>query len=168
GIDADAVDVWTGSLSKAVPSNGGFIAGRREVIIYLQHTAAPFTFSAALAPAAAGAALEALRVARREPERLDALRRHADTLRAGLCARGYDTGSCTSAIVPVLVGEDMAVWKLARLLFDEGVLVSPVVHPAVRRGTARLRLCATAAQSALDLEEALDAFDRVGRRAGIT
>ena len=63
GLEAGAVDVWTGSLSKAVPSNGGFIAGRRDVILYLQHTAAPFWFSAALAPASAGAALEALRVA---------------------------------------------------------------------------------------------------------
>src|SRR5262245_28165459 len=167
GVDADAADVWTGSLSKAVPSNGGFIAGRRDVILFLQHTAAPFAFSAALAPAAAGAALEALRVARREPERLDALRRNADTLRAGLRARGYDTGNSTSAIVPVLVGEDVAAWMLARRLFDEGALVSPVVHPAVRRGAARLRLCATAAQTAADLEEALKAFDRAGRRAGI-
>jgi 8-amino-7-oxononanoate synthase len=163
GIEADAVDVWTGSLSKAVPSNGGFIAGRRDVVLYLQHTAAPFTFSAALAPASAGAALEALRVARREPERLEALRRNADTLRVGLRARGYDTGNSASAIVPVLVGEDVAAWRLARRLFDLGVLVSPVVHPAVRRGAARLRLCATAAQSALDLEEALEAFDRASR-----
>ncbi len=167
GIAAGAVDVWTGSLSKAVPSNGGFIAGRRDLIVYLQHASAPFWFSAALGPAAAGAALEALRVTRREPERLEVLRRNGDALRAGLRARGYDTGNSASAIVPVLVGEDTAAWRLARRLFDEGVLVSAVVHPAVRRGAARLRLCATAAQSAADLDEALDAFDRAGRRAGI-
>src|SRR5262245_33658008 len=166
GIEAGAVDVWTGSLSKAVPSNGGFLAGRRDLILYLQHTSAPFWFSAALAPASAGAALEALRVARREPERLGALRRNADALRAGLRARGYDTGSSASAIVPVLIGEEVAAWRLARRLFDEGVLVSAVVHPAVRRGAARLRLCATAAQSAADLNEALDAFDSTRRRAG--
>ena len=104
---------------------------------------------------------------RREPERLEVLRRNADALRAGLRARGYDTGNSASAIVPVLVGEDTAAWRLARRLFDEGVLVSAVVHPAVRRGAARLRLCATAAQSAADLDEALDAFDRAGRPAGI-
>jgi glycine C-acetyltransferase len=167
GIAANAVDVWTGSLSKAVPSNGGFLAGRRDLIVYLQHASAPFWFSAALGPAAAGAALEALRVARREPERLEALRRNADALRVGLRARGYDTGNSASAIVPVLVGEEVAAWQLARRLFDEGVLVSAVVHPAVRRGAARLRLCATAAQSAADLDEALDAFDRAGRPAGI-
>jgi glycine C-acetyltransferase len=163
GIPATAVDVWTGSLSKAVPSNGGFLAGRRDLIVYLQHAAAPFWFSAALAPAAAGAALEALRVARREPERLGILRRNAEALRAGLNARGYHTGDSASAIVPVLVGSEIAAWQLARRLFDEGVLVSAVVHPAVPRGAARLRLCATAAQSAADLDEALDAFDRAGR-----
>jgi len=162
-IAASAIDVWTGSLSKAVPSNGGFLAGRRDLIVYLQHAAAPFWFSAALAPAAAGAALEALRVARREPERLEALRRNAGALRDGLRARGYDTGNSASAIVPVLVGEEIAAWQLARRLFDEGVLASAVVHPAVPRGAARLRLCATAAQSAADLDEALDAFDRAGR-----
>jgi glycine C-acetyltransferase len=166
GVAAGEVDVWTGSLSKAVPSNGGFLAGRRDLIVYLQHAAAPFWFSAALGPAAAGAALEALRVARREPERLDAMRRNAAALRAGLRARGYDTGSSTSAIVPVLLGEEAAAWRLARRLFDEGVLVSAVVHPAVPRGAARLRLCATAAQSAADLDAALDAFERAGRRAG--
>ncbi|HEV8701492.1 MAG TPA: pyridoxal phosphate-dependent aminotransferase family protein [Candidatus Polarisedimenticolia bacterium] len=165
GIAASAVDIWTGSLSKAVPSNGGFVAGRRDLIVYLQHAAAPFWFSAALGPAAAGAALEALRVARREPERLEAQRRNAEALRLGLRARGYDTGNSASAIVPVLVGEEVAAWRLARRLFDEGVLVSAVVHPAVPRGAARLRLCATAAQSAADLDEALEAFDRAGRPA---
>lgn len=160
GIEAKAVDVWTGSLSKAVPSNGGFLAGRRDLIVYLQHASAPFWFSAALAPAAAGAALEALRVARREPERLEALRRNTIRLREGLRARGYDTGDSLSAIVPVMVGEEVAAWKLARRLFDEGVLASAVVHPAVKRGSARLRLCATAGQSSADLDEALDAFDR--------
>ncbi len=168
GMAADAVDVWTGSLSKAIPSNGGFLAGRRELIVYLQHAAAPFWFSAALVPAAAGAALEALRVAGREPERLETLRRNAGALRAGLRRRGYDTGDSVSAIVPVLVGEEVATWELARRLFDEGVLASAVVHPAVPRGAARLRLCATAAQSAADLDEALDAFDRIGRPPCIT
>ena len=160
GLAADAVDVWTGSLSKAIPSNGGFLAGRRDTITYLQHAAAPFWFSAALNPPAAGAALEALRVAQREPERLVSLRRNTDALRAGLRARGYDTGDSVSAIVPVLVGDEVAAWELARRLFDEGVLASAVVHPAVPRGAARLRLCATAAQSTTDLDEALDAFER--------
>ena len=96
-----------------------------------------------------------------------ALRRNADTLRAGLRARGYDTGHSESAIVPVLIGESVAAWQLARGLFDEGVLASAVVYPAVKQGAARLRLCATAVQSASDLDEALGAFDRVGRPAGI-
>jgi glycine C-acetyltransferase len=168
GLPADAVDVWTGSLSKAVPSNGGFLAGRRDLIVYLQHASAPFWFSAALAPASVGAALEALRVVRREPQRLEALRRNAEALRAGLRARGHDTGCSASAIVPVLLGEEVFAWRLARRLFDEGVLVSAVVHPAVSQGAARLRLCATAAQSTADLDEALDAFDRAGHEAGTT
>ena len=167
GVEADAVDVWTGSLSKAMSSSGGFIAGRRDMILYLQHTAAPFWFSAALSPACAGAALAALRVAGSEPDRMETLRRNTRTLRDGLRARGWDTGPSASAIVPVIVGDEIAAWRLARQLFDEGVLASAVVHPAVPRGGARLRLCATAAQSGSDLEEALEAFGRAGRGAGI-
>jgi glycine C-acetyltransferase len=162
GMAADAVDIWSGSLSKAIPSNGGFLAGRRDLIVYLQHASAPFWFSAALSPAAAGAALEALRVVQREPERLDAMRLNAEALRAGLQARGYDTGDSASAIVPVLVGDEVATWELAKRLFDEGVLASAIVHPAVPRGAARLRLCATAAQSTTDIDEALAAFERTG------
>ena len=60
GIPAGAVDIWSGSLAKAIPSNGGFIAVSQELSIYLQHTAAPFIFSAALAPSSVAAVMESL------------------------------------------------------------------------------------------------------------
>jgi glycine C-acetyltransferase len=161
GLAPDAVDVWTGSLSKAIPANGGFVAGGRDLVIYLQHAAAPFWFSAALCPPAAAAALEALRVVRREPERLVRLRQVAARLRDGLRGLGYDTGGAESAIIPVIVGDNRAAWRLARRLLDRGVVASAVVPPAVPRGTARLRLCATAALSSVDLATALDAFAAV-------
>ena len=163
GLPAAAVDVWTGSLSKALPSNGGFAAGSRALVIYLQHAAAPFWFSAALCPAAVGAALEALHVLQREPERLAALRRNATLLREGLRDRGYDVGASAGPIVPVIVGTSEEAWKLARRLFDLGVLAPAVVHPAVPMESARLRLCATAAQSEAHLDEALLAFERARR-----
>lgn len=158
GVPADAVDIWTGSLSKAIPANGGFLAGSRELVIYLQHVTAPFWFSAALCPAAVGAALEALRVLQREPARLDRLRRNAARLRDGLRSRGYDTGASTGPIIPVMVGTNDAAWRLARRLFDHGVLAPAVVYPAVPLDGARLRLCATAALSDADIDEALAAF----------
>ena len=158
GMPADCVDVWTGSLSKAVPSNGGFAAGSRELVLYLQHAGAPFWFSAALCPPAAAAACAALRVARREPERLERQRRAASALRAGLRDHGYDTGSSTTAIVPVMTGSAERAWSLARALFARGVIAAAVVYPAVPRRGARLRLCATAALSESDLRDAIDNF----------
>lgn len=158
GLAPDCVDVWTGSLSKAVPSNGGFVAGSRELIVYLQHAGAPFWFSAALCPPAAAAACAALRVARREPERLDRQRCAARVLRDGLREHGYETGGSTAAIVPVIVGSAERAWRLARALFARGVIAAAIVHPAVPRRGARLRLCATAALSEADLVEGIEAF----------
>lgn len=158
GLPAASVDVWTGSLSKAIPANGGFVAGSRELIVYLQHAGAPFMFSSALCPGATAAAREAVRVLRAEPERLVILRDNADTLRSGLQTLGYDTGLSESCIIPVMLGSDESAYRTARRLRSLGVLASAVVRPAVPDGGARLRLCATAGQSAADLEEALDAF----------
>ncbi|HEV2915485.1 MAG TPA: pyridoxal phosphate-dependent aminotransferase family protein [Pyrinomonadaceae bacterium] len=158
GLDAESVDIWMGSLSKAIPANGGFVAGSKELVMYLQHAAAPFMFSAALCPAATAAAHQALRVLAAEPERLVRLRHNAEALRRGLIELGYDTGTSSSCVVPVLLGDEEATYRIARQLYDLGIFVSAVVHPAVPRGAAILRLCATAAQSAPDLEEVLEAF----------
>jgi len=158
GLPTAGIDVWTGSLAKAIPANGGFVAGARELIVYLQHTVGRAWFSTALCPAAVAAACAALRVLHREPERLARMRRNAATLRDGLRELGYDTGGSVSAIVPVIVGDDERAWRLARTLFDRGVVASAAVYPVVPRGEARLRLCATAAHSERDLADALDAF----------
>jgi 8-amino-7-oxononanoate synthase len=161
GLEAAEVDIWMGSLSKAIPANGGFLAGRRELMIYLQHGGAPYMFSAALCPPAAAAARAALQVIAAEPGRLMTLRRNALRLRKGLHDLGYDTGASETPIVPVVQGANEAAFRLARDLFSAGVVASAVIPPAVPRRAARLRLCATAAHSAGDIEEALAAFDAV-------
>lgn len=161
GLDAGCVDLWTGSLSKAIPANGGFVAGPADLITYLQHAGAPFIFSAALCPAAAGAARAALRVLDIEPGRIERMQRRAARLREGLQSLGLHTGASTTSIVPVIVGNEVRAYTLARRLLDLDLLVTAVVHPAVAKGTARLRLCATAGHSEQDIEDALDAFRRV-------
>lgn len=160
GVPPGAVDIWTGSLSKAVPSTGGFVAGSQQLITYLQHHAASFIFSSAAAPAAAGAARAALQVMAREPTRLSSLRRNTVHLRGGLRDLGFDVGTGTAPIVPVKVKQDVAAYRFARELLDLGVMATAIVHPAVPRGEARLRLCATAAHSSADIEDALRAFSR--------
>ena len=166
-VSTDGVDIWTGSLAKGIPSNGGFIAGSQELCIYLQHAAAPFIFSAALCPAAAGAIRASLRILDDEPERVDRLHRNARFLREGLKELGYNTGASETAVIPVILGEEAATGLFAGRMRELGIVVMPVVFPAVAQGMARLRLCVTAAHSAGDLEYALEAFRRLRHIAGL-
>jgi len=157
-VDPGSVDIRTGSLSKALGSQGGFVAGSRQLIRYLKHDAPAYIFSGALVPAAAGAALGAIDVLAREPERLARLRANAHRLRAGLRRLGLLVPEHPTPIIPVPLGRETAAWQLARRLLRRGVVALPVTHPAVPRGQARLRLCAMASHREADIEEALAAF----------
>jgi 8-amino-7-oxononanoate synthase len=145
GIDPADIDILTGSLSKAIPSSGGFVAGSRGLKIYIQHGSGPYMFSAAMTPANAAASLEALRIIQEEPEHLERLRANTRILRDGLAELGLETTPSTTPVVPVLLGDEWRAYRWARLLLDRGIFVSAVVFPAVSPGQARLRLCATAA-----------------------
>ena len=163
GIAGREVDLWVASLSKAIPSVGGVVAGSRAMMIYLQHEAAPFMFSAALCPAATAASSAALDVILDEAWRVDRVRENAEALRRGLKDRGFDTGNSEGPIVPVILGGERRTWTVARRLHDLGIYATAVVHPAVPRGSARLRLCAMATHTPEDYDEALDALARATR-----
>ncbi|MGA2722774.1 MAG: pyridoxal phosphate-dependent aminotransferase family protein [Bryobacteraceae bacterium] len=161
GVSAGEVDIWTGSLAKGIPSNGGFIAASQEMCIYLQHAAAPFIFSAALCPAAVGAIRASLAILRNEPERVERVQRNARFLREGLRELGYNTGRSETAVIPVVLGDDATTTLFAGRVRKLGIMVTPVIFPAVAQGIARLRLCVTAAHCAGDLEFALEVFRRL-------
>lgn len=145
GIDPADIDILTGSLSKAIPSSGGFVAGSKALGIYIQHGSAPYMFSAAMTPANAAAVLAALRILEREPDHMERLRRNTDILKQGLTELGFSTGASRSPVVPLLLGSEWRAYRVARGLLDRGIFTSAVVYPAVSPGQARLRLCATAA-----------------------
>ena len=161
GIATTDVDIWTGSLAKAIPSNGGFAAVSQEVGIFLQHAAAPFIFSAALCPSAVAAVRATLAILESEPERVARLKSNADFLREGLRELGYCVGASETPIIPVIREDEKSAVLLAGALRDKGIFVTPVVFPAVPQGSARLRLCVTAAHTTGDLQFALDAFRRL-------
>ncbi len=161
GIDTADVDIWTGSLAKSIPSNGGFLAVSRELAIFLQHAASPFIFSAAMPASSAAAVLEGLTILAEEPERVALIRQNADFLRSGLQDLGYDTGLSETAVIPVIFNDDARTALFARRLRDHGVLTSPVMFPAVAQGSSRLRLCVTAAHTRAHLEQALDVFGKL-------
>jgi glycine C-acetyltransferase len=160
GIPASEVDFWVGSLSKAIPSNGGYIAGSATDVLYLQHEAAPFMFSSALCPAAAASALMALDLLVAEPHRVATVTANASTLREGLQQLGFDTGSSASPIIPVIFPDEVQAWTAARRLLDAGIWATAVVPPAVQQGRSRLRLCVTASHTSADINQVLRAFER--------
>jgi 8-amino-7-oxononanoate synthase len=159
GVDPRRIDLLTGSLSKGIPSSGGFVAGSRPLKIYIQHGSAPYIFSAALTPANAAAALAGLRILRDDPARMDRLRENACLLRDGVLARGLDAGASTSPVVPLILGDEWRAYHWSRGMLEQGVLVSAVVYPAVAPGMARLRLCATAAHQPEHFERLFAAID---------
>jgi len=162
-----AVDIKMGTLSKTIPSVGGYIAADQDTVTYLKHTARGFVFSAALPPAAVAAAQAAFEVMQAEPERVARLQRNVELFIGGLQARGFNTGNSETPIVPVICGEDQRALLMARLLHDEGIFVLPVLPPAVPAGTSRLRANVTAAHSEADIAYALDCFQRAGEAVGL-
>jgi 8-amino-7-oxononanoate synthase len=161
GVATSEIDIWTGSLAKAIPSNGGFVAVSRELAIFLQHAASPFIFSGSLPAPAVAAAREGFAILKREPERVACLNYNADFLRNGLKSLGYNTGLSETPVIPVLLEDERTTALFARKLRDYGILASPVMFPAVAQGTARLRLCVTAAHTQSHLEFALDVFQKM-------
>jgi 8-amino-7-oxononanoate synthase len=159
GIDPADIDIVTGSLSKAIPSSGGFVAGSRGLKIYIQHGSAPYIFSAAMTPGNAAAVLESIRILRDEPQHVQRLRHNTRVLQDGLRERGHQTGPSTTPVVPLLLGEEWRAYRWARTMLDRGVFVSAVVFPAVSPGQARLRLCATATHQPRHFERLFSALD---------
>ena len=163
GISPTEVDIFTGSLSKAIPANGGFVAGSKELISYLQHGSSPYIFSAAMGPASTAAAMASLKVMLKEPERHKTLHENSNYLRNALQELGYDTGETITPIIPVLLGEDEATFEFAKKLYENRILATPIVYPAVPRGQARLRLCVTASQDMNFLQEVIKVFKELSR-----
>ncbi len=163
----DAVDIKMGTLSKTIPSVGGYVAGRKDLIKFMRNAARGFIFSAALPPAQAAAAREAFNVILDEPWRVEKLRRNARQFIDGLKARGFDTMNTETAIVPVLCGADDTAFAMVRRAQGEDIFVLPVVSPAVPEDTARLRATVTAAHNPEDIEHAMDVLERAGRAVGV-
>jgi 8-amino-7-oxononanoate synthase len=162
-----AIDVKMGTLSKSIPSIGGYCAGAHDMVDYLRHFSRPFIFSAALPPSATAAALEAFDVIEDEPWRVAKLHEQTAKYISGLKAQGWDTMFSSTCVVPIMVGDEGKTMDLTRMLFDRGIFVCPIVHPAVPRGTDRLRTCLMATHTDDDIAQALDAFAVSGKALGL-
>lgn len=161
------VDIKMGTLSKTIPSIGGYVAGKMDIIQYLRHASRAYIFSAALPPAQAAAANEAFKVILDESWRIEKLRRNTQQFIGGLKDAGFDTMLTETAIVPVLCGDDEAAFAMTKYAQDRDVFVLPVVSPAVPVGLARLRATITAAHEADEIAHAMDIIRDAGKRLQI-
>jgi glycine C-acetyltransferase len=164
---SDRVDIQIGTLSKAIGVVGGYVAGRRNLIEWLNHRGRPFLFSTALPPAVVMACMEAIDILSESTELTDKLWDNAKYLKAGLDKLGLDTGNSETPITPVIAGEAKTAIELSKRLFEEGVFAQSIVFPTVAKDKARVRTIVTAAHSKADLDEAIAAFAKVGKELGL-
>ncbi|HRQ22776.1 MAG TPA: aminotransferase class I/II-fold pyridoxal phosphate-dependent enzyme [Anaerolineales bacterium] len=166
GMDG-VIDIKMGTLSKTIPSVGGYVAGKQELIDYLRHGSRAYIFSAALPPAQAAAANEAFKVILDEPWRIQRLNENTKQFIGGLKGMGFDTLLTETAIVPVLCGTDEKAFELTKRCQEKDVFVLPVVSPAVQEGMARLRATVTAAHEPSDIEHAMEIIYEAGKAMGM-
>jgi 8-amino-7-oxononanoate synthase len=161
----DEVDLIMGTFSKSLASVGGFIAGERAVIDYLKHTARPFVFSASLPAASVAAVGAALQIMKAEPERRQRLQRIAQLLREELQARGFNVLPGETAIVPVVIEEELDLCRLCKALLQEGIYINPVLRPAAAQNL--LRISCTAAHTEAHVDRLVTALVRTAASLGI-
>ncbi len=162
-----SIDIKMGTLSKTIPSVGGYVAANKDIITYLRHASRAYIFSAALPPAQAAAANEAFKVILDEPERIEKLNLNTKQFINGLKSMGFDTMLTETAIVPVLCGDDMTAFAMTREAQHNDVFVLPVVSPAVPEGLARLRATVTAGHDPSEIERAMDVIGEAGKKLGL-
>ncbi|HEY6808269.1 MAG TPA: glycine C-acetyltransferase [Gemmatimonadales bacterium] len=162
------VDIITSTLGKALGgAAGGFTAGPAALADYLTQRSRPQLFSNALPPTVAASALAAVRHVEAHPELVRRLHENARYFREQLLAAGFKPLPGETPIVPVILGETAKAIQMSDLLLDEGVFVTGFGYPVVPQGHARVRCQLSAAHTRADLDFALGAFRKVGKRLGL-
>jgi 8-amino-7-oxononanoate synthase len=162
---SDRVHIQMGTLSKALAAQGGYVAGRSELIEYLLNAARSFVFSTGLAPPAVAAARESLRIARGSDRRTQ-LWETVERLRTGLSEMGYEISGDTQ-ILPVMIGDREKTMALSERLRDREIVAPGIRPPTVPEGTSRIRLAPMASHSDIQVERCLTAFEEAGHEVGL-
>ena len=160
------VDVEVGTFSKAFGVVGGVVAGNAKIVEWLRQRGRPFLFSSAVTVPDTAACLAAVDLLEESTELVDRLWANARFFQAEMKKMGFDTGKTQTPITPVMLGDVQLARQFSRELLDEGVFAGALGFPTVPKGKARIRVMISAAHSQNDLEQALDAFERVGKRLG--
>ena len=159
GVDPCEGDLGMGTISKALASGGGFLAGRKSFIQYMKYTTPANVFATALSPANAAAALASLKILAKEPERVERLRNRSDMFLRLARQRGFDTGpSGGTPIVPVVVGDSLRSLAISAALLRRGIDAQPILYPAVPENKARLRFFITAEHTQPQVVQTINAL----------
>src|SRR5437867_3726101 len=166
------VDIQVGTLSKAIGALGGYVCGSRDLIDFLYHRARPFLFSTSHPPSVAATCIAAFEVLENEPERIEKLWENTRFWKKELGLLGFDIGGSTTPasetpITPIIIGDGKLTMDFSRELFKEGVMGTGIAFPTVPEGKARIRTIMTATHRREELDQALQALARVGKRMKI-
>jgi glycine C-acetyltransferase len=164
----ERVDIITGTLGKALGgASGGYTAGRQEVIDWLRQRSRPYLFSNSLVPVIASATIAVLDLLEAGDELRLQVERNAARFRAGLEQAGFTLAGAGHPIIPVMLGDARVASEMAERLLDEGIYVIAFSFPVVPQGKARIRTQMSAAHTEADIDQAIDAFVRVGKAMGL-
>lgn len=155
------VDILMGTLSKAIPSEGGFIGGTTELCDYLKNTARSFIYTTALSPSTAAAAHAGLLYVRDHPERVRQLQNNARYMAARLSSLGLHTTDGQTPIIPVIIGEEDKAATLSQRLLEYGIFVPAIRYPSVAKGQAQLRFTVMATHTQQDINFAVDTLKSI-------
>jgi 8-amino-7-oxononanoate synthase len=161
------VDLIMSTFSKSFASLGGFIAGEKDVVEYIQHTARSLIFSASIPPANAATALASLEVMKEEPERIVRVNQIAERMRKEYQRLGFNTGHSVTPVIPIIIGDNDLTFLTWKLLFENGVFVNPVISPAVAPGRQLLRTSYMATHTEEQMDRVLGIFEGVGKQLGL-
>lgn len=164
----DKVDVIMGTFSKSFASLGGFIAGDKEIIEYLKHYARPLVFSASMTPSAVASVIATLDIVQTEPEHIQRLWDNTNYARTLLKEAGFDTGTVSETpIIPIYIRSEDNVFRVTRMLQEDGLFVNPVVPPAVQPDATLIRFSLMATHTFSQIETAVDKLTEAFTRAGV-
>lgn len=162
------VDIITGTLGKALGgASGGYTAARQEVIDWLRQRSRPYLFSNSLAPSIVAASLEVLSMLEKGSELREKLLSNSKLFREKMTTAGFTLAGADHAIIPVMLGEARLAQDFAAQLQQEGIYVTGFFYPVVPQGQARIRTQMSAAHTTEQIEQAVDAFTRIGKKLGV-
>jgi 7-keto-8-aminopelargonate synthetase-like enzyme len=148
GVDRADVELWSGTMSKALAGCGGYVAGSRELVGFLKYTTPGFIYSVGMPPPTAAASLAAIRVMRGEPQHLVHLKAMSALFLELARDAGLDTGDSEGTpVIPCIVGSSALALQLSNALLHRGINANPILYPAVPEDKARLRFFVTSCHS---------------------